>query len=545
MHMIDKRLKFFGWGYEGDQVAKDELQWFEDTWMRVLGTEKLSARPAPELAEIELRPPRVSPVASLAAICSTEKYDRAAHAYGKSVIDLARMLDRDFSNPPDVVAYPHTEKEIVALLDWAGGNSIAVTPYGGGSSVVGGVEPTGDGRYRGTLTIDLRNLGKVLEIDPVSETARIQAGVYGPALERQLKPSGLAMRFFLQAFEFSSLGGWIATRAAGHYATVNTQIDDHIESVRAATPGGIFESRRLPASGAGPDPNRLFLGSEGTLGIVTEAWIKLRKQPRFRASTTVRIADFYKGAEMVRAISQAGLYPSNCRLIEAEEAAFTEAGDGSDAIVILGFESADHPVHAWMRRALEICADYGGRWDDAQAKKDAAYDAAAANWRGKFIRGPYLREHAVARSVMRDTFESAITWDRFADFHANVKRDALTAIREVTGRSGSVTCRLTHVYPDGPAPYFTYHALGDCAQLVRQFRDLKAACAAALVKHGGTVTHHHAVGRDHMAGYEIERPPLFTAALSAAKRVFDPSGILNPGILMPPQPAAAESVDIC
>jgi alkyldihydroxyacetonephosphate synthase len=545
MHMIDKRLKFFGWGYEGDQVAKDELQWFEDTWMRVLGTEKLSARPAPELAEIELRPPRVSPVASLAAICSTEKYDRAAHAYGKSVIDLARMLDRDFSNPPDVVAYPHTEKEIVALLDWAGGNSIAVTPYGGGSSVVGGVEPTGDGRYRGTLTIDLRNLGKMLEIDPVSETARIQAGVYGPALERQLKPSGLAMRFFLQAFEFSSLGGWIATRAAGHYATVNTQIDDHIESVRAVTPGGIFESRRLPASGAGPDPNRLFLGSEGTLGIVTEAWIKLRKQPRFRASTTVRIADFYKGAEMVRAISQAGLYPSNCRLIEAEEAAFTEAGDGSDAIVILGFESADHPVHAWMRRALEICADYGGRWDDVQAKKDAAHDAAAANWRGKFIRGPYLREHAVARSVMRDTFESAITWDRFADFHANVKRDALTAIREVTGRSGSVTCRLTHVYPDGPAPYFTYHALGDCAQLVRQFRDLKAACAAALVKHGGTVTHHHAVGRDHMAGYEIERPPLFTAALSAAKRVFDPSGILNPGILMPPQPAAAESVDIC
>lgn len=367
--MIDKRLKFFGWGYEGDQVAKDELQWFEDTWMRVLGTEKLSARPAPQLAEIELRPPRVSPVASLAAICSTEKYDRAAHAYGKSVIDLARMLDRDFSNPPDVVAYPHTEKEIVALLDWAGGNCIAVTPYGGGSSVVGGVEPTGDGRYRGTLTIDLRNLGKVLEIDPVSETARIQAGVYGPALERQLKPSGLAMRFFLQAFEFSSLGGWIATRAAGHYATVNTQIDDHIESVRAATPSGIFESRRLPASGAGPDPNRLFLGSEGTLGIVTEAWIKLRKQPRFRASTTVRIADFYKGAEMVRAISQAGLYPSNCRLIEAEEAAFTEAGDGSDAIVILGFESADHPVHAWMRRALEICADYGGRWDDVQAKK--------------------------------------------------------------------------------------------------------------------------------------------------------------------------------
>lgn len=536
--MSDNRLNIFGWGYEVDTVAQDELRWFERTWGRVLGTDVSSATPAPKLADIELRLPRVSPPASLAAICSIEKYDRAAHTYGKSVIDLARMLARDFSNPPDLVAYPRTEEEIVALLDWARACGIAVTPYGGGSSVVGGVEPTDDGRYPGTLTIDLRNLGKVLEIDPISETARVQAGVYGPALERQLKPSGLAMRFFLQSFEFSSLGGWIATRAAGHYATVNTQIDDHIENVRVVTPSGILESRRLPASGAGPDPNRLFLGSEGTLGIVTEAWIKLRKQPRFRASKTVQIADFYNGADMVRAISQAGLYPSNCRLIEAEEAAFTEAGDGLDAIVILGFESADHPVDAWMRRALEICADHGGRWDNEQPKSDAARDAAAASWRDKFIRGPYLREHAVARCVMRDTFESAITWDRFARFHANVKRDALTAIKDITGRSGSVTCRFTHVYPDGPAPYFTYHALGDRSQLVRQFRDLKAACAAALVKHGGTVTHHHAVGRDHMAGYELERPPLFAAVLSSAKRALDPTGILNPGVLLPPQPAA-------
>jgi len=536
--MSDKRLKFFGWGYEGDQVAPDELRWFERTWASVLGADGFSVTPAPQLGDFELRQPRVAPPASLVAICSSEKYDRAGHAYGKSVIDLARGLARDYSNPPDVVAYPRNEQDIIALLDWAGACGIAVNPYGGGSSVVGGVEPTADERYRGALTIDLRNLGKVLEIDATSETALVQAGVYGPALERQLKPSGLTMRFFLQAFEFSSLGGWIVTHAAGHYATVNTQIDDHVESMRAVTPAGILESQRLPAVGAGPDPNRLFLGSEGALGIVTEAWIKLRKQPRFRASTTVRIADFYKGADMVRAISQAGLYPSNCRLIEAEEAAFTEAGDGSHAIVILGFESADHPVDGWMHRALEICADHGGQWDEVPAKGDATRDAAAISWRDKFVRGPYLREHAVARCVMRDTFESAITWDRFAAFHANVKREALAAIKEITGRPGSVTCRFTHVYPDGPAPYFTYHALGDRAQLVRQFREMKAACAAALVRHGGTVTHHHAVGRDHMAGYEIERPPLFAAALSATKRALDPCGILNPGILLPPQPAA-------
>ncbi len=533
--MSERRLKFFGWGYEDDQVSPEELRWFEQTWSRVLGADTFSVTPAPQLGEIELRAPRVAPPAPLAAICSSEQYDRAAHTYGKSVIDLARGLARDYANPPDVVAYPRNEQDIVALLDWAGGANIAVTPYGGGSSVVGGVEPTTDGRYRGALTIDLRRLGKVLEIDPASEAARVQAGVYGPALERQLKPSGLAMRFFLQAFEFSSLGGWIVTHAAGHYATVYTQIDDHIESLRVVTPAGILETRRLPAVGAGPDPNRLMLGSEGTLGIVSEAWIKVRKQPRFRASTTVRIADFLKGADMVRAIAQAGLYPSNCRLIEAEEAAFTEAGDGKDAIVIVGFESADHPIDALMKRALEICGDFGGRWDAAPAKSER--DAAAANWRDKFIRGPYLREHAVARCVMRDTFETTVTWDRFAQFHTDVKRDALAAIKEITGRPGSVTCRVTHVYPDGPAPYFTYHALGEPARLVQQFRDMKAACAAALVRHGGTVTHHHAVGRDHTGGYEVERPPLFADALSAAKRALDPAGILSPGILLPPQPA--------
>jgi alkyldihydroxyacetonephosphate synthase len=343
----------------------------------------------------------------------------------------------------------------------------------------------------------------------------------------------LTLRFFLQAWEFSSLGGWIATRAAGHYATVYTQIDDHIESLRVVTPAGLVETRRLPISGAGPNPDRLFLGSEGTLGVITEAWVRLHKRPTFRLATTVHFGDYEKAVAAVRAISQAGLYPANCRLIERDEAEFTEAGDGTHDVLLLTFESADHALEPWMNRALEICGDYSGEWDRAALTQEAAQrQGAAGNWRDKFLRGPYLREHAVARGVMRDTVESCITWDRYIEFQEHVKKATLQAIREVIGRAGSCTVRFTHLYPDGPAPYFTWHALGDKARLVDQFWAIKSAASEAMVNAGGTITHHHALGRDHRTWYDRERPQLFADVLRAAKQQLDPHQVLNPGILI-------------
>jgi alkyldihydroxyacetonephosphate synthase len=439
----------------------------------------------------------------------------------------------DFANPPDVVAYPHDETDLKALLDWCGENDLAAIPFGGGSSVVGGVNPPSNDRYQGTVTIDLKHFSRVLDVDKESQAARIQAGVLGPELERQLKPTGLTLRFFLQAWEFSSLGGWIATRAAGHYATVYTQIDDHIESLRVVTPAGLVETRRLPISGAGPNPDRLFLGSEGTLGVITEAWVRLHKRPTFRLATTVHFGDYEKAVAAVRAISQAGLYPANCRLIERDEAEFTEAGDGTHDVLLLTFESADHALEPWMNRALEICGDYSGEWDRAALTQEAAQrQGAAGNWRDKFLRGPYLREHAVARGVMRDTVESCITWDRYIEFQEHVKKATLQAIREVTGRAGSCTVRFTHLYPDGPAPYFTWHALGDKARLVDQFWAIKSAASEAMVNAGGTITHHHALGRDHRTWYDRERPQLFADVLRAAKQQLDPHQVLNPGILI-------------
>ena len=216
----ERRRKFYGWGYEGDEVSLQEIAEFEKAWTRLLGVTDFTAMPFPTEGSIDLRPSRVKPPASLVAICATDKYDRLYHTYGASTVDVAYAVRGEFRNPPDAVAYPRTEGDIVELFRWCENESLAAVPYGGGTSVVGGVNPPEHDRYRGAVSIDMKHFDKVVEIDHASQAARIQAGVLGPHLERQLQPSGLTLRFFLQAWEFSSLGGWIATRAAGHFSTV-------------------------------------------------------------------------------------------------------------------------------------------------------------------------------------------------------------------------------------------------------------------------------------------------------------------------------------
>src|SRR6185295_10186316 len=289
------------------------------------GVSGFEATAVPRAEEIELRRPRAQPPRGLGDFCSVDHYQRLLHSYGKSFFDSARAFARDFSNPPDVIAFPRSEAELVSTLAWCDSIDAVVIPWGGGSSVVAGVEPPRTDRP--IVPIDLKHLARVLEVDEMSQAARIQAGVYGPSLESQLKPSGLTLRHFPQSFEFSTLGGWIATRGGGHYATLYTHIDEFVESLRVITPRGVIETRRLPGDGAGPSADRLFIGSEGIFGIITEAWMRLRKRPVFRASTTAKFADFYKAADAVRAISQAGLYPANCRLLDAQEAATAGAGD--------------------------------------------------------------------------------------------------------------------------------------------------------------------------------------------------------------------------
>jgi alkyldihydroxyacetonephosphate synthase len=529
--------RFWGWGREGEGPSVDQRHAIGRVLAARFGLADVTSVEPPRLEDLDLRPPRISPPGTLAAICTSAPRERASHAYGKSFRDVVRALRRDYSHPPDVVAYPRSEAEVSAVLDWCTAVHAAAIPYGGGSSVVAGVEPAVGDAYAGAVTLDLSQLDRVLEVDRTSRAARIQAGVLGPALEDQLRPHGLTLRHFPQSFEFSSLGGWIATRSGGHYATLYTHIDDFVEALRVVTPRGTVETRRLPGSGAGPSPDRLFIGSEGILGVITEAWMRLQDRPTFRASAPVTFATFEAGVEAARALAQSGLHPSNCRLLDPGEAATAGAGSGSEAVLLVAFESADHSLDAWMARALECVADHGARIPpDAgrtRAAESGAREGAAGAWRQSFLGAPYLRDALVAMGMISETFETAVTWDRFPAFHAGVVAATEEALRAACG-AGQVTCRFTHVYADGPAPYYTVIAPGRRGAELEQWAAIKAAASDAILRLGGTITHHHAVGRDHRPWYDRERPDAFAAALVAAKAALDPAGILNPGVLVDP-----------
>ena len=380
----------------------------------------------------------------------------------------------------------------------------------------------------------MRNFDRVLEVDETSRAARVQAGIYGPALEDALRPYGLSPRFYPQSFEFSTLGGWIATRAGGHYCTLYTHIDDIVESVRVVTPKGIHETRRLPASGAGPSQERLWLGSEGTLGVITEAWIRVHARPRYRSSAIVRFADFLDGAQAVRDLSQSKLYPVNCRLVSRIEALSMGLGDGRNAMLLLGFESEEHPQSDAMGKALAICEAHGGRYNRRKVThtESRVRTGSAGSWRNNFIKAPYIRDIMAARGMVTETFETAVTWDRFERFHYAILDAAQRAFDANCRGRGMITCRFTHIYPDGPAPYYTVVAWSEPGKQLETWDAIKASVSDAIIEHGGTITHHHAVGRDHRPWYEQERGELFTRALTGLKSTLDPEWVLNPGVLL-------------
>jgi alkyldihydroxyacetonephosphate synthase len=534
---------WWGWGNEEDAFAGRELSSLAETVGRLFGTDgRLRQPPTPE--SLGLRAPRLAPPSSLEGLIASDARSRACHSYGKSYTDVVRALAGRVDHPPDLVAYPRAESDVEAVLDWCSSVGAALIPYGGGSSVVGGVEPDVGDDYAAAVTLDLSLLADVVEVDALSLAARIQGGALGPSLESRLRPHGLTLRHFPQSFEFSSLGGWLATRSGGHFATGPTHIDDLVESIRLVAPSGVVETRRLPGSGAGPSPDRLFLGSEGVLGVITEAWMRVRPRPRWRAGGSARFDSFASGARCVRALAQSGLSPSNCRLVDALEASVNGVGDGSHAVLVVGFESADHPLAATSKRALELVGDNGGvvdaaTWRDGSEAADIqsvtvegeVQDAATA-WRSAFMRAPYLRDALVRLGVMCETFETAITWDRFEALHAAVTQAVRDALTSVGGGKGFVTCRTTHAYPDGVAPYFTVLAPARTGAEIEQWATVKEVASDAVLGSGGTITHHHAVGRDHRRWYDRQRPDLFAAAVAAAKSVMDPRWVCNPGVLV-------------
>lgn len=534
--MQKRTLSFWGWGYADRFPDRADRRKLLEDAAALLETDRLELREPPTLDSIDLPEPRVTPTSTLETVLSVSRRDRASHTFGKGYRDLVRGFHGAFDPAPDVVARPGNERDVRDVLSWADRRNLAVVPFGGGTSVVGGVEASFDREeYSGVVSLDTRGMGRVLDVDARSGMALVQAGATGPALEEQLEAHGRTMRHYPQSYEFSTLGGWIATRSSGHYATVETRVDDLVRSVRMVTPSGPLESEAVPASGAGPDPDALICGSEGILGVITRASVRVRRPPGYRSRASVVFDDFDAAVGATRTLAQSRLFPVNCRLLDENEVVLNRITERGGHVLLLGFESEHGSTEPDMRRAVELARDHGGEVLDEPSHRtpdtERSSEGADTRWRQSFFEAPYLFNALVSMGVLVDTFETACTWKAFPEMHRAIRRDVQEALEEVCG-GGFLSTRFTHVYPEGPAPYYTFAAPARVGSELSQWREIKGAASEALRRHGGTITHHHAVGRLHRPWYEDEAPGLYRESLGAVKERLDPHGLMNPGVLL-------------
>jgi len=527
--MTEKKTRsHWHWGFVEDfpdEAAREALS--AQAAFLIPSFEARKPEELPRIEDVSLRNARIEIPAALASCATSDTRARAMHASGKGYRDVVRAFRNAFPCAPDVVVSPEREEDVAAAFEFCAKSGAVLVPFGGGTSVVSGV--TYDGA-RPIVCLDLGKMRRVLDVDRASRLATIECGASGPDLEAQLAAHDLSLRFYPQSFELSTLGGWIATRAGGHFATGWTHVDEMVSSLRMIAPGGAFETRTLPASGAGPDPNRVAIGSEGALGVIVSATMRALPRPVHRAQATIFFDDVARAIDAARGVAQSGLWPSNCRVIDRVEAMLSGVSADKSAL-LLAFESADHELDAWMDRALHIASRAGGAFDPPRYRRGgqkARGSAGAETYRAAFLRGPYFQSALVPYGVMLDTFETACSWSRFAE----LDREVRAALADVTRGGAMVAMRLSHVYPDGCAPYYTFGVEARRGHEIEQHESIKRAACDAIERAGGTITHHHAVGRLHRPWYERERPAPFGEMLRAQKRVLDPHSIMNPGVLV-------------
>lgn len=464
---------------------------------------------------------------------------RVSHAAGRSLPDLLRLRSADLPFAPDVVLYPASHAEVDALLAICAQERIAVVPFGGGTSVVAGIDAFRPG-FRSCVCISLARLDQILDIDEESLTATVQAGVFGPDLEEKLQASGFTLGHFSQSFEFSTVGGWVATRSAGQQSTGYGRIDDNVFGLRCSTPSGPVELRSTPATAAGPNPRQVFVGSEGTLGIITQATLRIKRLPETTLPDAWFFPDFHSGAAALREIEQSGLRPDIARLSDLNETAFGLAQLGSDIqrkglLAFLRARGVTTPCMLVLR--------YDGRKADAKSRRAGGRaiarkhqgvtmgGAPETQWEKHRFSTPYLRDQLMTEGVIVETMETAAPWSRIESLHDTIKADIEKAMAD-RGTPALVLCHISHLYTAGCSLYYTVFAQQQVGQEMEQWKALKTAAGNAMVDNGGTITHHHAAGADHAPWLPRETGELWLRMLRAAKAEADPEGIMNPGKLM-------------
>lgn len=542
--LATERMRWWGWG---DALHPQGLPQHA---LGFLGeTVGLAARPQPPVAleHVELKPPSVSSnaLASLREILGMEHVrddhdDRVLHAAGKGYPDLVRLRLGRPLGAPDAVLYPSTHEQLRALLGLCANESLAVVPFGGGTSVVGGVEPL-RGSHRAVVALDMARMASVLGLDERSQMVTVQAGARARELEDWLSARGLTLGHFPQSFEYVSLGGCAATRSAGQASSGYGRFERMVHGLRMVAPAGDIELSAFPASAAGPGVRELAVGSEGTLGVIDELTLRVRRAPTTRIYEGVFFESFEAGTHAFRELAQNRCAPEVARLSDEQETRMSLAlagsggpqgrlgrayldmrGYGGGCLAILGFEGDSKELGRRRAAAIEIVRAAGGL---------RVGRSPGRAWLASRFSAPYLRDELLTHGVMVETLETATRWSNVQQLHRHVA-EAIEGALRAQGTPALVMCHVSHLYETGASLYFTFIARQREGEEIEQWQQAKAAASAAIVDGGGTITHHHAVGRDHAPWIEQEIGSTGVSALRALKVELDPAGIMNPGKLL-------------
>jgi alkyldihydroxyacetonephosphate synthase len=532
--------KWWGWGEPGKVPELDAAA------QAVLRERIGELEPWPlarELDDFELPQSNAIPGSVVSAVGAENVFDsredRLRHATGRGYVDLARLRLGALEAAPDAVLLPQDAAAVRRTIDACAAEGVAIVPFGGGTSVVGGVEPL-RGKYERLVSLDLSALRGV-EVDKRSLTARLGAGLRGPEAEAALGREGVTLGHFPQSFEYATIGGFAATRSAGQASSGYGRFDALITSIRLLAPAGDLETLGTPHTAAGPALRELAIGSEGALGVIPDVTVRVRPAPAVRRYEGWMAESFEAGAEIVRALAQGRGLPTVIRVSDEEETESSLALSGprgltgrlfggyltarkraGGALMIVGYEGDEEGVARQRSLTVRALRDGG-----------AAYlgQTAGRSWEHGRYEGPYLRDTLLGMGALVETLETSHTWTRLEELQAAVG----TAIRGTLERGGTpalVWCHLSHAYADGASLYFTFISRAHRGEEVAQWREVKTAACEAIVAHGGTITHHHAVGRDHAPYLEAEVGKVGIEALRAAKDRLDPAGIMNPGKLL-------------
>ena len=553
---METETKWWGWG---DARKSYDLTHRPDFWPHLRSLLNIPDQPIslpPSMEEIDLPASRLSQtlLEQLKSHLPTLKIDlsketRLIHTYGKSYHDLIRIRRKLFPLVPDAVFFPENEKEIEEIILWAANNRIALVPWGGGTSVVGGVEATASKDQNGLVALDLERMNRIVKIDRESMLADCEAGIRGPELEAELQKNGLTLSHYPESFEYSSLGGWVATRSAGQQSTKYGKIEQMVESIRLVSPIGTIETPHFPAAANGPDLDQIIVGSEGILGVISRVRVRLKPIPEQKFYTALLFRSFRDAASAVQKILQSGILPATIRISDAEETDFifslieeksNQLANGFQKIGIKYLEKRGFlpQKRSFMILGLEgSAASVKAEWQ--QIRKIAhAYRPfnlgknTARQWYDHRFENPYLRDILMNYDILVDTLETATEWENFWNLYEAGRKAILGAFEKLKIR-GVVTVHLSHVYPAGTSLYFIILASPHVGDELSEWWEIKRAASDAIVKNGGTISHHHGIGLDHKQWLLPEIGASGVAIIRNLKNVLDPKGIMNPEKLLP------------